>query len=175
MYSFELITLWTRSQDASLSISDIARFLVLGNVFNAMMWMPFQAQVAYGWSGLSVKTNIISLLIIVPLNLVFVPQYGVYASCAIWVTLNLGYILIGSQFMFAKILVSSGRIWFINAVLRPLIIGFGVPFVAKAYIEISANAMFQVFQYATISVCSTILIIVTSKSFNFCNINLGKR
>ena len=172
VYSFELITLWTRSQDASHRISDIARFFVLGNIFNAMMWMPFQAQVAYGWSALAVKTNIISLLLVVPLNLAFVPQYGVYASGVIWVTLNLGYVLVGSQFMFAKILVSSKRKWFLNAVLRPLIIGFGVPFVAKAYINMSEIAILQVVYFAMIAACSAILIIITSKSFNFYNINL---
>jgi len=162
VFSYELLSIWTSNSEIASATFMITSILVLGNIFNSMMWMPFQAQVAYGWSSLSLKTNLVSIALIIPLNLILIPKYGAYAAVTIWVILNLGYVLIGSQIMFSKILLNAKRKWFILCVLKPILIGLSIPTIIKFFITLSEVPVIFLFQLLIITLITITIIVMTS-------------
>ncbi len=112
--------LWT--QDAALAhrVAPLVRWLVLGNLLNGLMHIPYQTQLAHGWTGLAVRINIVAVAIIVPAILWATPRYGAEGAAWVWVSLNAGYVLVGVHFMYRRILSAEKWVWYGRDILQPL-------------------------------------------------------
>lgn len=76
------LQLWTQDIELAGRVAVLLSVLVLGNLLNGLMWIPYQTQLAHGWTGLGVKVNIVAVAFIVPAILWVVPRYG--AEGAAW-------------------------------------------------------------------------------------------
>jgi len=112
--------LWTRDAELALRVSPLLSLLVLGNLFNTLMYIPYQTQLAHGWTGLTVRINIVAVLIIVPAILWATPRFGTVGAASVWVLLNAGYVLIGIHFMYRRILTTEKWQWYVQDLLAPL-------------------------------------------------------
>ena len=121
MFAETLLYLWT--QDAALShrVAPLLSLLALGNLLHALMHVPYYAQLAHGWTGLSIRINVVAVLFIVPAILWATPIYGAEGAAWVWVTLNLGYLLIGVHFMYRGILKTEKWRWYRQDILQPLL------------------------------------------------------
>lgn len=97
------LILWTQNDELAENVSVLLSLLVLGNLLNGLMGIPYQMQLAHGWTRLSVYVNSVAVFFIVPGILWAVPQYGAVGAAWVWVALNAGYVLIAAQ------LVQIGR------------------------------------------------------------------
>ena len=113
--------LWT--QDAALShrVAPLLSLLALGNLLHALMHLPYYAQLAHGWTGLSIRINMVAVLFIVPAILWATPVYGAEGAAWVWVSLNLGYLLISVHFMYQRILKTEKWRWYRQDILQPLL------------------------------------------------------
>lgn len=116
-----LLHLWT--QDAALAqrTAPLLSLLVLGNLLNALCWIPYQTQLAHGWTSLAVRVNIVAVLIIVPAILWITPIYGAIGAACVWIGLNTGYVLVSMQLMYRRILRAEKWSWYWLDNLQPLI------------------------------------------------------
>ena len=132
-FSQIVLELWT--QDAALAnkIALLVAVLALGTLLNGLMWMPYQMQLAYGWTSLTVKINIVAVAIIVPAIFWATPKYGAIGAAWVWVGLNVGYVLIGVHFMYRKILTEEKRRWYFQDVIFPLTAAAGIAMVFKLF------------------------------------------
>lgn len=119
-YAEQILHLWTQDAELAHHTAILVSLLALGNLFNGLMWIPYQVQLAHGWTGLATRINIIAVLIIVPAILWAAPRYGAEGTAWIWVSLNAGYVLIGIHFMYRKILQAEEWNWYKNDLIRPL-------------------------------------------------------
>jgi O-antigen/teichoic acid export membrane protein len=126
VFAEPILLLWTKDAELARRTATLVRLLALGNLLNGLMWIPYQTQLAYGWTGLSVGMNVVSVLIVVPAIVVITPRYGGVGAACVWVTLNTGYVLIGIQFMFRKILTAEKWYWYRQDVLQPLLSALAV-------------------------------------------------
>ena len=94
--------------------------LALGTFLNGLMWMPYQMQLAHGWTSLSIRINTVAVVLLVPAILWVVPIYGAMGAAWIWVTLNAGYCVIGVHFMYRRILSTEKWRWYRTDVLIPI-------------------------------------------------------
>jgi O-antigen/teichoic acid export membrane protein len=85
------------------------------------MWMPFQAQLAVGWTSMMIRSNVIALLLFMPLILWVVPRYGAIGAAWVWVILNAGYVFFIIYFMHQKILIEEKWRWYIQDIAIPLL------------------------------------------------------
>jgi O-antigen/teichoic acid export membrane protein len=129
-----LLQLWTRDAELVQRSAHLVCILALGTLLNGLMWIPYQTQLAHGWTQLATWTNVVSVIIIVPAILWATPRYGAEGAAWVWVSLNAGYVLIAIHFMFRKILTQEKWRWFGQDLLQPL-------FSAAAVASISAWAM----------------------------------
>ncbi len=119
-YSEMVINIWTQNISIARKISYLTSILILGNLLNSIMTMPFYAQLANKWTSLINMINLISVLLFVPAIIWGVSRFGIEGAAWIWVCLNGMYILVGIHFMHRKILVKEKMKWYLNDVFLPL-------------------------------------------------------
>jgi len=126
VFAKPILQLWTHNAELVRRSATLLSLLALGNLFNGLMWMPYQTQLAHGWTGLTTRINIIGVVIIVPVYFWVTPRFGAEGAAWVWVALNAGYVLIGIHFMYRKILTSEKWHWYWKDVLQPLGVAVGV-------------------------------------------------
>jgi O-antigen/teichoic acid export membrane protein len=123
VFAEKFMHLWTQDIDLASRTGGLLSLLMLGNLLNGLMWMPYQAQIAHGWTSLAVKINIVAFAVIVPAILCVTPRYGAEGAALVWMTLNVFYVLIGVNFMYRRILTTEKWRWYKNDCFIPLISG----------------------------------------------------
>lgn len=131
LFSETFLLLWTQDTDLAARTAPLLSLLILGNLLNGLTWVPYQTQLAHGWTSLTVKILMVAVLVIVPAILWITPHYGAEGAAWIWASLNLGYLLIGIQFMYNRILNAEKWRWYIQDLLAPLGAGAAVAVLLK--------------------------------------------
>lgn len=121
VFSETFLHLWTQDYELAQRIAPLMSILVLGNLFHGFMWIPYQTQLAHGWTSLAMRINIVAVMLIVPAILWATPRYGAVGAAWVWVTLTAGYILVGVHFMYRHILATEKWRWYMQDILRPLL------------------------------------------------------
>lgn len=110
---------WTGDAPLASATAPILVPLTIGTFLNCLVWMPYQAQLAHGWTSLILAANLVAVAIIVPAILWLVPDYGARAAAQIWLVLNVCYVLFVVQLMHRRILRREHGRWFTQDVLLP--------------------------------------------------------
>jgi O-antigen/teichoic acid export membrane protein len=116
----KLLVLWTNDASLAQQVAPLMTVLVLGNLLNALMTVPYQIQLAHGWTALAIKINIVAATIVVPAILWIVPKYGAIGAAWVWVALNAGYVLVGISLMHLRLLSDEKWRWYSQDVAIPL-------------------------------------------------------
>ena len=120
IYSSEILRLWTQDQ----TIGNIAGLtlgaLLIGNMFNGIMNMPYALQIASGWTKLTLYTNLVSIIVVIPCLWIASRHHGMVGAACVWLTLNCAYLLITPSLVHKKILKGELALWYWSGVLRPL-------------------------------------------------------
>jgi O-antigen/teichoic acid export membrane protein len=155
-FSETILRLWTQDPELAERVAPLLRLLMLGTLLNGLMWIPYQTQLAYGWTSLSVYNNIVAVAIIVPAILWATPRYGAEGAAWVWVTLNTGYLMIGIHFMYRRILSQEKWRWYLQDLLSPL---SAATLTAAALVAIwpASEGNFADFTLLTIAALSTLL------------------
>ena len=119
-FSRELLLLWTQNTVLAEKASALVSVLMLGNIFNGFMTIPYQMQLAHGWTSLTMKINMGTVLIIVPVILLVTPIWGALGAAWVWVGINVFYILIAVNFMYRRILKKQRWRWYTQDLLLPM-------------------------------------------------------
>ena len=120
-YSDFILYLWTQDSIIVEKSSLVLKILIIGYLLNNLMQMPYIAQLANGWTSLTFNVNIIAISILFPALIIFVPYFGIEGAAFIWLILNIGYVTIGVNFMYNKILKKERLNWYIFDNFFPLL------------------------------------------------------
>lgn len=131
-FSTEIIFLWTGDRGTTQAVAPILSVWVVGTVLNALMLVPYMAQLAHGWTKLSVAANTVAVVIMVPSLLLLVPRHGALAAAWIWVSLNGAYVVLTIPLMHSRILQREKWKWYSQDVLVPLAAGSAAAFALKS-------------------------------------------
>lgn len=118
-YSEGVVYVWSGNQDLVKNSAPLLSILALGSFLNGLSYLPYQLQIAHGWTTLLLKTNAIILLLYIPTILIVVPIYGVEGAAWIWVAMNSGYLLAISFLMHARLLEDQKWNWYFFDALLP--------------------------------------------------------
>ena len=162
VYPEIFLGLWTQDSHVTAQVAPLLSLLMLGNLFNCMMWVPYQAQLAYGWTGLAIRINIVAVLIVIPAILVTVPKFGAIAAAWVWVFLNVGYIAVGQLLMFRKILAREQAPWFLKDLLAPLMSSALAAFLLKLLWPSATTNSEQLMLLASAFICTIGAAVVAS-------------
>lgn len=115
----KLILIWSNDASLAARTAPLLMPLALGTYLNGMMHVPYQLQLAHGWTAFTLKINVVAVSILVPAILVAVPRYGALGAAWIWVVLNSGYVLMAIHFMHMRLLPKEKWAWYGKDVIAP--------------------------------------------------------
>ncbi|MHB0971390.1 MAG: oligosaccharide flippase family protein [Thermoanaerobaculia bacterium] len=119
VFDGHVILLW--SGDASLAAGAglVLSVLVLGAFLYTQTFVPYQCQLANGWTDLAVKTNLVAVAVFVPLLLWLVPRYGAIAAAWTWAGVNAFCLAAQVIAMHTRIMKGERGRWFLHDLALP--------------------------------------------------------
>lgn len=130
IFGEDLLVLWTRDITLARDAAPLVALLTLGTLLNGLMNIPYNLQLAYGWSGFAVRVNMVAVAILVPAILWVTPRYGAVGAAWAWVILNTGYVLITIHFMHRRLLTREKWNWYVTDLGMPFIAALTVVLIA---------------------------------------------
>jgi O-antigen/teichoic acid export membrane protein len=115
-----VIYAWSGDAALAARTAPLLSPLALGTFLNGLMWVPYHAQLAHGWTSLTIRVNVVAVLVIVPALLWLVPRHGALAAAWIWVAVNAAYLLVAVQLMHRRILRGEKARWYLEDVGAPI-------------------------------------------------------
>lgn len=153
LFPQEVLFVWLGDHDVAIKTAPIMTPMVLGSFLNGLMWMPSKAQLAFGWTRLTLKMNLASVIVLIPAIFWIVPIYGAVGAAWIWVILNCGYVIIGAQLMFRKIMIREAANWYLEDLVRPVISAVFTGFILLIFLTFFGGdgRIAQAFQLAIVA------------------------
>lgn len=139
LFSEHVLLLWTRDATTTRAVAPLASLLVIGSMLNGLMHTPYTLQLAHGWTRLTMVTNAIAVVILVPAIYIAVSAKGASGAAMIWIILNACYIALAVPAMHRRLLPSEMWRWYRNDVGIPATASFAV--VALARLALPAPAL----------------------------------
>lgn len=162
VFAETFLRLWTQDPELADRTATLMSLLMLGNLLNVLMWIPYQTQLAHGWTSLSIYINIVALAIIVPSIFWVTPIYGAEGAAWIWMTLNAAYVFIGVNFMYMRILSTEKWRWYKNDVFIPLIAGIAAATTLELIWSVESSNLADMALLALAAICTTITMLLTA-------------
>ncbi len=122
LFSRELLLLWTQNPTIARQTYLLLSLLVVGTALNGLNSLPYALQLAHGWTKLAFYSNVIAVILLVPLIFMLTTRFGVVGAASVWVILNSGYVLITIQIMHRRLLPDEKWHWYVRDVGLPLIV-----------------------------------------------------
>jgi O-antigen/teichoic acid export membrane protein len=121
IFADSVLRLWTANPQLTMQVTPLLKVLALGTLVNALMGIPYQMQLAHGWTALTVKINVVAVLLLIPAIFYAVPLYGAIGAAWIWVLLNAGYLVVDIYFMHRRVMPTEKWRWYGQDVAAPLL------------------------------------------------------
>lgn len=117
-----ILTLWTGNAVFAASITPVLVPLAIGTMLSGLMNMPFQLQIAYGWTRLSVWSSGLSILFLAMGFLFSVPRFGHRGAAVCWALLGAGQIIVMAPLVHRKLLRGEFLPWLLGDVGKPAVV-----------------------------------------------------
>lgn len=141
LFAHELLSLYLRSPETVHQVEPVFRLLLIGVAFNGLVTLPYALQLAYGWTSLAAKKNLLALVVVVPLTWLAVRQWGAIGGCVMCLTTNIGYFLLEIPIMHRRLLRGEMGAWYAQDVFQPLGISLAVVGAARLLFPSHASAL----------------------------------
>lgn len=120
LFAQDFLFLWTHNPAVAANSGPVLSLLALGTATNCLMSLPATLQFAHGWTRLVFRTNVVSMVVLVPMIFLMSVHYGALGAAWVWVSLNLGYVAFMLRIMHRRLLPGELRSWFVIDVGAPL-------------------------------------------------------
>ncbi|MGI4880465.1 MAG: lipopolysaccharide biosynthesis protein [Janthinobacterium lividum] len=120
-YPHAVLYVWSNDDGLARRTAPLLAVLALGTFLNGLMNIPHQLQLAYAWTRLSIGSNIIAVVALIPALFWAVPRYGPIAAAAIWFVLNFTYLVVQMPMMHRRLLRGELRRWYLADVGMPVL------------------------------------------------------
>jgi O-antigen/teichoic acid export membrane protein len=156
IFADTVLSAWTGNPTLTQDAAPILRVLAFGTLLSGFMAIPYQMQLAYGWTQLTIKMNFVAVALLVPTLFLVVPRYGGIGAAWVWVGLNAGYLLFGIYFMHLAVLPSEKWRWYGRDVIVPASAALATALACRYCMPNRASTMIEVLVLAFTSACVVI-------------------
>lgn len=120
IYIHYFIILWTGSTEISDNVKWVARFLILGQVFQAVTLLPYFLALTHGNVKVNLYVGICSIFLYLPLLVSLVSKYGILGGGISWFIVNLIITPIYMYYLHYKFMSDAFLHWLKFSILTPL-------------------------------------------------------
>ena len=121
LFAKPLIFAWTGNELIADSTAPIASLLIIGTAFHCILFIPYAAQLAHGWTSLAFWTNLAYVPVTTVLLVVLTRRFGGEGAAVVWLLITTSYLVTEMPLMYRKILRYQARQWYVNDVGIPLL------------------------------------------------------
>jgi O-antigen/teichoic acid export membrane protein len=116
----EIIYIWTKDQLLAANTYPVLQILVLGNLLNCFIQMPYIFQLANGATAWALNVSILAMAVSVPATIYFTLSHGVLGAASVWIFINLGHMFFSIQFIKEDVFHKEKWRWYIYDLLLPI-------------------------------------------------------
>lgn len=113
---------WTDDPILAGSIASTLAFLAIGGFCNSVLQIPFMVQLSHGWTTLSVRVNLIGVILLCPMVYLGVASNGIAGAAGAWALVNIFTLLLATVAMHQHLLRDQLLSFVGEALLVPLIV-----------------------------------------------------
>ena len=151
VFTERVLFLWTKNADIAGPLTPIARALILGSLFNALMYVPYQLQLAHGWTSLSTRFNFVLIALVVPSLLFVVPRFGAFGAAVLWASLTSTYLVVAIPVQHRRLLRGEMAAWYLDDTLRPIAVALGVAIAFRVLVPVWPSRLAELLTIGLIS------------------------
>ena len=122
VFGDRVLLLWTADPVLTNQTAPLMVVLTLGNLINGLLWIPYQMQIAHGWTALTIQVYSVAVAVLVPAIALVAPIYGGVGTAWVWVTINVGYLVFAIYFMHQRLLPTEKWRWYRQDTFIPLVV-----------------------------------------------------
>ncbi len=119
LYSGGVVFAWSGNLELAGSVAPLLSVFVVGTCVHAMINMPFQLQLAHGWTSLTLMASLVATAILIPTLLWVVPRFGALGAAWTWLLLNAGYAVVFIRLMHRALIPNEMWRWYRSDILLP--------------------------------------------------------
>lgn len=121
-FSPEILLVWTRDHTLVQNVAPILVMLATASGINALVQLSYSLQAAAGWNRLVFYIHLVSVLAIVPIFVIVIPEYGAFGAAATWIAMYFFHLVIGPLFMHKRILRHQYGRWLLQDIGLPALV-----------------------------------------------------
>jgi O-antigen/teichoic acid export membrane protein len=130
-FSDEILAIWTRDAGLVRQVAVVLSLRAIGTVLNALMHVPHVLQLAFGWSSLGARVNVVALAVMLPATVVLARAWGGAGAAVGWIGLNVGLLVFAMARMHRRVLPGALARWYLD-LLWPAIAAAGIAGLSRA-------------------------------------------
>ncbi|MDR1898323.1 MAG: oligosaccharide flippase family protein [Prevotellaceae bacterium] len=119
IYMPDILFLWTRNTELVASVTQVARILCLGSLFQALPLMPFYLGIANGHTKTNVLVGIFSILFLVPAIFLLIQILGIIGAGIPWLVMSFVTFFVLGYLIFKKFAPGYFHTWLLEDTLKP--------------------------------------------------------
>jgi O-antigen/teichoic acid export membrane protein len=153
VFGYRVLWLWTGNPSLAGRVAPLVVFMALGTLLNGLLLMPFQMQLAEGWTSLTIKVDIVAVSLYVPTVLLIVPTYGSMGAVRVWALLNAAILILVIPLMHRRLLPNEMWRWCSQDVTAPLAAATATAFLCRWAMPHNMGKLGELAVLLTTSVC----------------------
>ena len=152
----ELLRRWTGDPALADRAYPLVIVLSLGSLLNGLMTIPYYLQLSAGWTGLTVRVNLIAILLVIPALLMVVPKQGAMGAAGIWLLLNAFLMAAVIPRLHRRLLPMEKKRWWLQDVAIPLLSALAMAGTLHILLRFMPGAAHNILVLATCAVLVTL-------------------
>jgi len=123
VFSTQILRLWTRNPEIARNAGPIATLLVIGSAINGLNNLPYALQLAYGWTSIGLKINVLLTSIAIPMYWLAAKNYGPRGAAFVWMSVNTLFLVISLPITHSKLLRGDAWLWLVEVAMPLSVVG----------------------------------------------------
>jgi len=119
-YAPDILLLWTHNIDVMNNVSQVARILCVGTLFQAAQLMVYYLAIANGYTKINILLGILSVIFFVPALYILITYLGIIGAGIPWLIMSLITFMILGYVILRKFTNHTFKKWLFSDTLIPL-------------------------------------------------------
>lgn len=155
-FSRELLDVWQHNPATTENAWLLLSILAAGTSLNSLLSMPYALQLANGWTRLYFYALMVAVIVLTPATVFIALNFDIFRVAAIWVVLNIAFIMIVVPIMHRSLLRGEIWKWYLNDVSLPVFAVAGVGIISRFLFIANAGRLVVAAQLAVVFIASFI-------------------
>ena len=121
VFGKDVIYLWTGDTATAAKLGLPLSILIAGTALNGLLNLPYALQLAFGWTRLTIGSNLVALILGLPFCIWAVGRDGIVGAAYLWFAINLGFVAIAIPLMHRRLMRGELSKWYFQDILPPSI------------------------------------------------------